>query len=502
MKKTLFAVLLMMMAAIGYNTSALAGNVYGDVNGDGFVTAADVTALYDFMLNNDNSHIVNGDVNGDGNITAADVTAVYDVLLNGEPDPGLPDFTINVVYNGNEATVTVAKNIKSQISVMVNGAHVNIVADPALQDSVFYNLSGSTTNGSFYMDGDYKCYVNLTDLSIHNPDRAAINIDNGKRIDLTLNGTNTLTDATGGTHKACCFINGHAVIDGSGSLTLTGNSKHAYFSDEYTRIMSGTINVTNSVSDGFHINQYFQMDGGNVTIYTTGGDGVDVGCTKDETDTNNGQFIMNNGTLNVTTTANAVKGIKCESIMTIAGGSITSSTSGNAVYDAAAADISSCAAMKSDSTFIMTDGTVYLVSTGIGGKGLNTDGSVNISGGTFTAITTGDVYEYTSTNDTKAGGIKADGAITISGGTVKVAASRDDARAFNGKCGFFTNGGYILGIGGKSSTVSPGYTQKYKYLRNQVVTGGSTYNCEGISFDIPSFYNNAVALVTVSTPNL
>lgn len=53
----------------------------GDVNGDGTVTAADVTALYDYLLNNDSSHIVNGDQNGDGNITAADITAVYDVLL-------------------------------------------------------------------------------------------------------------------------------------------------------------------------------------------------------------------------------------------------------------------------------------------------------------------------------------------------------------------------------------------------------------------------------------
>ncbi len=53
----------------------------GDVNGDGNVTAADITALYDFMLTNDDSHLINGDQNGDGNITAADVTAVYDILL-------------------------------------------------------------------------------------------------------------------------------------------------------------------------------------------------------------------------------------------------------------------------------------------------------------------------------------------------------------------------------------------------------------------------------------
>jgi hypothetical protein len=56
--------------------------IIGDVNGDGIVTAADVTAIYDFLLNNDTSNLVNGDVNGDGNITAGDVTEIYNILLN------------------------------------------------------------------------------------------------------------------------------------------------------------------------------------------------------------------------------------------------------------------------------------------------------------------------------------------------------------------------------------------------------------------------------------
>ena len=55
--------------------------VEGDVNGDGNVTAADVTALYNWLLNNDNSAIVNGDQNGDGNITSGDVTFIYNILL-------------------------------------------------------------------------------------------------------------------------------------------------------------------------------------------------------------------------------------------------------------------------------------------------------------------------------------------------------------------------------------------------------------------------------------
>ncbi len=56
--------------------------VPGDVNGDGTVTSADITALYDHMLNNDSSHIVNGDQTGDGIITSADITAVYTIMLN------------------------------------------------------------------------------------------------------------------------------------------------------------------------------------------------------------------------------------------------------------------------------------------------------------------------------------------------------------------------------------------------------------------------------------
>ena len=55
--------------------------VNGDVNGDGICNSADVTALYQFILNNDNSKIVNGDQNNDGNINSADVTAVCSVIL-------------------------------------------------------------------------------------------------------------------------------------------------------------------------------------------------------------------------------------------------------------------------------------------------------------------------------------------------------------------------------------------------------------------------------------
>ena len=57
--------------------------IYGDVNGDGFITISDVTVLIDMLLNQDNieyNELI--DVNGDGYITIVDVTALIDMLLN------------------------------------------------------------------------------------------------------------------------------------------------------------------------------------------------------------------------------------------------------------------------------------------------------------------------------------------------------------------------------------------------------------------------------------
>ena len=53
----------------------------GDVDGDGVVTAADVTALYDILLGDESAATEAGDVDGDGNITSADITAIYNILL-------------------------------------------------------------------------------------------------------------------------------------------------------------------------------------------------------------------------------------------------------------------------------------------------------------------------------------------------------------------------------------------------------------------------------------
>ena len=56
-------------------------HITGDVNCDGSVTAADVTELYNRLLNGNMTYHETSDVNGDGSVTSAYVTAVYSMLL-------------------------------------------------------------------------------------------------------------------------------------------------------------------------------------------------------------------------------------------------------------------------------------------------------------------------------------------------------------------------------------------------------------------------------------
>ena len=55
--------------------------VEGDVNDDGVVTSADITALYNYLLDSDYQYYETSDVDGDGEVTSADITAVYNILL-------------------------------------------------------------------------------------------------------------------------------------------------------------------------------------------------------------------------------------------------------------------------------------------------------------------------------------------------------------------------------------------------------------------------------------
>ncbi len=103
MKKVLQSIVLL-LGILMFPATALAQDVYGDVNADREVNIADINAVIDIILDDD-GYTAAADVNGDGEINIADINAVIDIILGGdEPqgdyvDLGLPSGTLWATRN-------------------------------------------------------------------------------------------------------------------------------------------------------------------------------------------------------------------------------------------------------------------------------------------------------------------------------------------------------------------------------------------------------------------
>lgn len=313
--------------------------------------------------------------------------------------------SVAVSYEGASARVLVAADVAPQLSITVSGADVVVYADAALETEVTYALSGASTDGSFFMEGEYKSTLVLNNLTLSNTRGAAIDIANGKRLSVVIpTGTvTTLSDGVGGTHKACFFVNGHPEFEGGGTLQMVGNTKHAFASDEYTELKSdfGKILVTKAVGDGMHIEQYFEMKGGDINISGTGGDCIDVSVTKDPADELNGQVFIEGGSITMDVAAEDVKGLKSDDLISITGGTIKASVSGN------------------------------------GTKGISSGTDLLITQPTATATwiemsVTGTTYMPNDPElESKCRGIKVKGDFTFDGGTIRISATGKKSKAIS-----------------------------------------------------------------------
>ena len=102
----------------------------------------------------------------------------------------------------------------------------------------------------------------------------------------------------------------------------------------------------------------------------------------------------------------------------------------------------------------------------------------------------------------KAGFVKSDSNITLSGGTILSCASPSSGTPLKTDFSVYTNGATVMGIGGKAVTPVSTSTCSFKKYSNVKVIGGSTLSYDGVSFSIPSIYNNSSAKVIVSSPNM
>ena len=420
------------------------------------------------------------------------------------------DNSVTVSYNGNTATVTVDDNVAQYLTVTQSGAHVSIVQG-AVTDEITYTLTGTSSNGEFYMSGSYKATIELNGLTLTNStpvySGAAVHIQNSKRINVKVvtGTTNTLTDASSGSQKGCLYVKGHAEFKQQGTLNIVGNKSHGIKAGEYISVKNATINITSAVDDGISCNQYFLMESGSINISGTGDDGMQcdldgdtsTGMTVNHEDEDSGNIYVSGGNITINSDAIAAKGIKCQGDAYISGNAVINiTTTGKGEWDATEQETNAACGLSADGNINISGGTLVLTATGSGGKGMKCDNVLNISGGDITVSTTGGLYyndgnghentNYTSNTDwvdnnyySAPKGIKAGykeessnnticyGGINISGGTIYVTTKGRNAEGIESK-------NYLNVTGGE--TTIDAYDDGINAAEDLYITGGYLYS--------------------------
>ena len=288
--------------------------------------------------------------------------------------------SVLVKFNNSSVTVNASSDVANYITVTKSGAHVSITQSDNLATEITYTLSGSSSDGEFYMAGSYKATVEFNGLTLTNASPvysgAAVHIQNSKRINVKVmdSTTNTLTDSSNGDQKGALYIKGHAEFKQKGTLNVYGKLKHGIKTGEYMTVKNATINIKSAVGDGINVSEYFLMESGTISISGVGDDGIQsdidgttsTGETTDHEDEDSGNIYLQGGTITATITNAASKGIKAEGDMFITDGSCTVKTTGNGAYDSDDNDAKGCAGLKADGTMNISGGSLNLSSSGSG----------------------------------------------------------------------------------------------------------------------------------------
>ena len=280
-----------------------------------------------------------------------------------------------------------------------------------------------------------------------------------------------LSDGTNSSVNGAFYVPGDLIVNGSGTLQITGNAKHGLSVDGTLTFNSGTLRILDSDSDGIHGSSNLIWNGGTLDIVSAGSDGLDIsgnvtlqnGSLNINTTAEgqrgikvSGIFTMNGGTLDINASGLDGKGIKADSLVYINGGNLTIVHSGNMskgikadndiTITGGTIDITAsgstvmetinnqnvpsyCTAIKCDTDIDITGGTfiITLPTSNHGGKSINADGNISISGGDFTITTQGNGASYTVSGNTKdaytSSCLKCDGNMQILAGNFTLSSS-------------------------------------------------------------------------------
>ena len=379
-------------------------------------------------------------------------------------------------------------------------------------------LRTNSANGSLTLSGSYKATVSLAGVTLTNPNGAAIYITNSKRIQLSAKSgtTNTITDGASGSQKACIYSKGQLQLQGKGTLNVVGNTKHGIKSASYISVKNLNLNITSTVGDGINCEEYMEIKSGTITLSGIGDDGIQcdlggtasTGITTDHEDEDTGNIYISGGTVAITTSAAAAKGIKSAGDMYITGGTLDVTTSGAGKWDSDDSETKAAAGLSADANMAISGGTLTLKATGSGGKGLKCDGALAVSDSAFiTATTTGGLYynngstentNYTGNTDNISSsyysspkGVKVAGAITISGGKIYVTTSGRNGEGIESKSTLDITGGEVAvtayddAINAASHlTISGGYVYAHATNNDGIDANGNCYIKGGLVYAI------------------
>lgn len=387
-----------------------------------------------------------------------------------DSDTAAVDFANAVVIIWDGSSVSVSNPYSSQIDIAHNGGHV-VISSTIDEADITYILRGASSDGSVTMTTDKKFVFCLDGLRLAHPAGPAIKIASDKRCALHLMDTSILSDGAGNTDKAALQARGKLLFQGDGLLQVSGLAKHAIQSSGRTTLCKGTILVPTAANDGLNVDD-FVMHGGTLIVNSLG-DGVDG---------DQGFILIDGGVLDITCPADDVKGLSCDSTLTIGGGEISVTVGGaqsKAVKtksdmlitggslsvhadgtvamedDGSGQEPSYCTGIKVGGNLRILGGSTAVVcpAANAGGKAVNVDGSIVINDGIIDLTAIGPCAKYTNSDGSYSSYsstcIKSNGDISITGGSIALTAG---GRGLSCDGGYSQSGGVV-----EASTSADGF---------------------------------------------
>lgn len=268
----------------------------------------------------------------------------------------------------------------------IDGTDVSITAAGT------YVFSGDCDNGSITVKkGVTGVTIVLNGLTLTNDDSAAITLNKTAEASLiaAAGTTNTVADTEGSNDEnaAVKVKSGASLsISGTGTLNVDGNAKNGIkgAADAVITVAEVKLNI-NAADDGLSCDDELNITGGTLSI-TAGGDAVkaspDTGDTENPDTTSLGNVTISGGTLTLNATED---GIQADGDLTISGGTFHVKTNGGHTT-ALTDDSASCKGFKAGGALTVTGGTLTVDSAD---DALHASTDVTISGGTLT-LATGD----------------------------------------------------------------------------------------------------------------